>query len=232
VALTTARLRLGPTGRLPVDRAGVDNAAVTDPAQPLREAEVDLDPVAQFAVWFEHAAQAGVPAPEAAAVASATTGGAPSVRMVLVKRADHSGFVFYTNYDSRKGRELAANPAAALLFYWSPVNRQVRIEGRVQRVPAQETAAYVRSRARASQLSALASPQSRPVPSRAVLEQRVAELADRYADAELPLPETWGGFRLVPETFEFWQQRADRLHDRLRYSRTDGGAWRLERLAP
>jgi pyridoxamine 5'-phosphate oxidase len=205
---------------------------VTGPVQPLREADVDPDPVAQFAVWFEQAARAGVPAPEAAAAASATADGAPSVRMVLVKRADESGFVFYTNYDSRKGRELAANPSVALLFYWSQLNRQVRIEGRVQRVPAEETAAYVRTRARGSQLSALASPQSRPIESRAVLEQRVAELAGRYAGTELPLPETWGGFRLVPETFEFWQQRDDRLHDRLRYSRTSGGDWRLERLAP
>lgn len=205
---------------------------MTGPVQPLREADVDPDPVAQFAVWFEQAARAGVPAPEAAAVASATADGAPSVRMVLVKRADESGFVFYTNYDSRKGRELAANPSAALLFYWSQLNRQVRIEGRVQRVPVEETAAYVRSRARGSQLSALASPQSRPIESRAVLEQRVAELAGRYAGAELPLSETWGGFRLVPEVFEFWQQRDDRLHDRLRYSRTSGGDWRLDRLAP
>ena len=205
---------------------------MTDPGQPLREADVDPDPVAQFAVWFEQAADAGVPAPEAAAVATAGADGAPSVRMVLVKRADASGFVFYTNYDSRKGQELAVNPLAALLFYWSPLNRQVRIEGPAQRLPVQETATYIRSRARGSQLSALASPQSRPIESRAVLEQRVAELADRYAGTELPLPESWGGFRLVPETFEFWQQRDDRLHDRLRYSRTAGSDWRLERLAP
>jgi pyridoxamine 5'-phosphate oxidase len=205
---------------------------VTDPGQPLREADVDPDPVAQFARWFEQAAQSGVPAPEAAAVATADADGAPSVRMVLVKRADASGFVFYTNYDSRKGRDLAANPSAALLFYWSPLNRQVRIEGRVQRVPVAETAAYVRTRARGSQLSALASPQSRPIESRAELEQRVAELADQYAGVELPVPGSWGGFRLLPETFEFWQQRDDRLHDRLRYSRTAGSDWRLERLAP
>jgi pyridoxamine 5'-phosphate oxidase len=205
---------------------------VTDPGEPLREADVDPDPVAQFAVWFQQAADVGGPAPDAAAVATADADGAPSVRMVLVKGADASGFVFYTNYDSRKGRELAANPSAALLFYWSPLNRQVRIEGRVQRVPAAETAAYVRSRARGSQLSALASPQSRPIESRGALERRVAELADRYAGVELPVPESWGGFRLVPETFEFWQQRDDRLHDRLRYTRTAGSAWRLERLAP
>jgi pyridoxamine 5'-phosphate oxidase len=205
---------------------------MTDPTQPLLEADVDLDPVAQFSVWFEQAAQAGVPAPEAAALATAGADGAPSVRMVLVKRADENGFAFYTNYDSRKGRQLAVNSAAALLFYWSQLNRQVRIEGRVQRVPVEETSAYVRSRARGSQLSALASPQSRPIESRAVLEQRIAELADRYADSELPLPEAWGGFRLVPDTFEFWQQRDDRLHDRLRYSRNAGGRWRLERLAP
>ena len=171
--------------------------------------------------------------PEAAAVATASPGGIPSVRMVLVKRADETGFVFYTNYESRKGSELAANPAAALLFYWIPLDRQVRIEGSVQRVSASETAAYARSRARGSQLSALASPQSQVIASRTALEQRVTELTERYADADaLPLSERWGGFRLVPEAVEFWQQRDDRLHDRLRYRRNDRGGWRLDRLAP
>jgi len=205
---------------------------VTDRHHPLHEADVDPDPFRQFAAWFAQARDAGVAAPEAAAVATAGADGAPSVRMVLVKRADEAGFVFYTNYESRKGGELAVNPAAALLFYWIPLDRQVRIDGSVQRVPASETAAYARSRPRASQLSALASPQSQVLESRAALERRVTELAERYADAELPLSEIWGGFRLMPETVEFWQQRDDRLHDRLRYRRRDGGGWRLERLAP
>jgi pyridoxamine 5'-phosphate oxidase len=152
--------------------------------------------------------------------------------MVLVKQADGDGFVFYTNYESRKARELTANPAAALLFYWDPLGRQVRIEGGVERTTAAESEAYIRSRARGSQLSALSSPQSRPIETREVLEARVAELADRYADAELPLPDAWGGFRLTPQTFEFWQNRNDRLHDRLLYRRRLEGGWATERLAP
>ena len=205
---------------------------MTDYAQPLREEDADPDPVAQFRVWFHAAAEAGLRMPEAAAVATASDEGAPSVRMVLVKQADERGFVFYTNYESRKARELAANRFAALLFYWDPLGRQVRIEGTVERTTAEESAAYIRSRARGSQLSALSSPQSRPVESRAALEARVAELTDRYADAELPLPEAWGGFRLTPQTFEFWQNRDDRLHDRLLYRRRPEGGWAIERLAP
>jgi pyridoxamine 5'-phosphate oxidase len=205
---------------------------MSDFAQPLREEDTDPDPVAQFRVWFAAAAEAGLRMPEAAAVATASNDGAPSVRMVLVKQADHRGFVFYTNYESRKARELAVNPFAALLFYWDPLGRQVRIEGTVQRTTAEESAAYIRSRARGSQLSALSSPQSRPVESRAALEARVAELTDRYADADLPQPEAWGGFRLNPQTFEFWQNRDDRLHDRLLYRRRPAGGWAIERLAP
>ena len=170
--------------------------------------------------------------PEAAAVATAANDGAPSVRMVLVKQVDEDGFVFYTNYESRKSRELAVNPAAALLFYWDPLGRQVRIEGGVERITREESEAYIRSRPRGSQLSALSSPQSRPIESRAVLEERVAELTDRYADADLPMPEAWGGFRLTPQTFEFWQNRNDRLHDRLLYRRRLEGGWAIERLAP
>jgi pyridoxamine 5'-phosphate oxidase len=205
---------------------------MTDFAEPLREEDVDPDPVAQFHVWFAAAADAAVRMPEAAAVATAANDGAPSVRMVLVKQADENGFVFYTNYESRKARELAVNPAAALLFYWDPLGRQVRIEGAVERVTKEESEAYIRSRPRGSQLSALASPQSRPVESRAVLEERVAALTDRYAGADLPMPEAWGGFRLSPQTFEFWQNRNDRLHDRLLYRRRLEGGWAMERLAP
>ena len=203
-----------------------------DFVQPLREQDVDGDPLRHFESWFAQAASADVRAPEAAAVATASPDGAPSVRMVLVKRVDESGFVFYSNYESRKGLELAANPRAALLFHWALVGRQVRIEGRVERTSPGESAGYVRSRERGSQLSALASPQSRPIESRNLLEQRVAELAARYQGSDLPLPEAWGGFRLIPRSFEFWQQRDDRLHDRLRYTLTTDGRWRLERLAP
>ncbi len=203
-----------------------------DFAQPLREEDVDPDPVRQYHAWFQAAADVGVRMPEAAAVATAANDGTPSVRMVLVKRADEDGFVFYTNYESRKARELAVNPSAALLFYWDPLGRQVRIEGGVQRTTPEESAAYVRSRARGSQLSALSSPQSRPIAGRAELEARVAELSECYADDELPLPEAWGGFRLTPQTFEFWQNRNDRLHDRLLYRRGAQGGWAIERLAP
>ena len=201
-------------------------------ATPLREQDADPDPFKQFARWFDAAAQAGVRSPEAAALATASADGAPSARMVLVKRTREPGFEFFTNYGSRKGLELAANPRAALLFHWDPLGRQVRIEGPVERIGAAESAAYVRSRPRGSQLSALASPQSRRIESREQLERRVAELAERHEGSELPVPDFWGGFRLVPDSFEFWQHREDRLHDRLIYSRAAGGGWRLERLAP
>ena len=199
---------------------------------PLREDELDPDPVRQFGHWFEGARAVGVPAPEAVALATASAEGRPSARMVLMKEYGERGFVFYSGYESRKGQELAANPRAALLFYWEPVGRQVRIEGEVERTTASESAAYVRSRPRASQLSALASPQSAPIASRDLLERRVAGLADLHAGAELPLPEAWGGFRVVPDRFEFWQQRADRLHDRVRYARAAAGHWEMQRLAP
>jgi pyridoxamine 5'-phosphate oxidase len=207
---------------------------VPDLPQQLSEDDVDADPVRQFADWFAEEVYAGVSAPEAAALATASADGSPSVRMVLVKRYDDDGFVFFTNYESRKGGELAANPRAALLFHWDRLGRQVRIEGTVQRISPQETAQYVRSRPRLSQLSALASPQSRPIPDRQWLEHRLTEIAARHSEAELPLPETWGGFRLAPETFEFWQHRDDRLHDRLRYRPhdNDDGGWQMERLAP
>ena len=203
-----------------------------DFAQPLNESDVDPDPIVQFQSWFREAEQTGVRAPEAAAVATAAADGAPSVRMVLVKQADRDGFVFFTNYESRKGRELLANQRAALLFYWDQLGRQIRIEGPVARLTSEESAAYVRSRPRGSQLSALASPQSQPVQSRQTLEDRVTELAARYGQAELPIPDNWGGFRLAPEQIEFWQHRQDRLHDRLQYTRDRQQGWRIERLAP
>jgi pyridoxamine 5'-phosphate oxidase len=203
-----------------------------DYGRPLREQDADADPLRQFADWFAQVQQTGMRMPEAAAVATASADGAPSVRMVLVKTVDERGFAFFTNYESRKGAELAANPRAALLFHWDPLGRQVRITGPVARTSPQETEAYVRTRARGSQLSALASPQSQVVAGRDELEDRVAELEDRYRDQELPVTERWGGFRVVPEEIEFWQQRDDRLHDRLRYRRSADGGWTIERLAP
>jgi pyridoxamine 5'-phosphate oxidase len=201
-------------------------------AHPLREEDADPDPLSQFAEWFAQAAAAGVRAPEAAALATATPDGAPSVRIVLVKETGAAGFVFYSSYASRKGGELAANPRAALLFHWDPLGRQVRVEGPVERIGAEESAAYVRSRPRASQISALVSPQSAVIKSRQALEGWTEELAAHYEGAPLPLPDSWGGFRLLPVSVEFWQHREDRLHDRLRYTREGDGRWRLQRLAP
>jgi pyridoxamine 5'-phosphate oxidase len=201
-------------------------------AVPFREQDADPDPLRQFAAWFKDAGEAGVRIPEAMAVATASGTGLPTVRMVLMKGYDERGFVFFTHYASRKGRELGANPQAALLFYWDPLGRQVRLEGPVERTSPEETAAYVRSRPAGSQLSALASPQSEVLASREQLERRVSELEARYSNTELPPPADWGGFRVRPDTFEFWQNREDRLHDRLRYTREPDGAWRIDRLAP
>jgi pyridoxamine 5'-phosphate oxidase len=203
---------------------------VDERARPLDEAELDRDPFRQFETWFAEAATA-VRAPEAMAIATAAADGAPSLRMVLLKAVDERGFVFYTGYESRKGAELAANPRAALLFYWDPLGRQVRVEGGVTKVTAEESERYFHSRPRGAQLAALASRQSTPIGSRAELDARYAELVRSLEGREVPLPPHWGGLRLVPDVFEFWQHRENRLHDRVRYRR-DGGHWLLERLSP
>jgi len=197
---------------------------------PLRRADLDPDPLRQFAAWYTQAADA-VDAPEAVVLATATSSGAPSARMVLLKGFDQRGFVFYTNYFSRKGQEIAQNPRAAMLFHWTPPGRQVRVEGAVHRIDAAESDAYFKTRPPGSRLSAAASPQSRPVASREVLETAVAELASRYPDGAVPRPEEWGGLRLVASRFEFWQHGDDRLHDRFSYRR-EGEAWAVERLGP
>ena len=188
-------------------------------------------PLALFERWFEEAREHGAFEPHAVALATATPDGAPSARMVLMKGFDDRGLSFFTNYDSRKGGELAANPKAALLFHWPELGRQVRIEGTVSQVDRRETEAYAHSRSRASQLSALASPQSRPVPDRGWLERRVEELDREHAGADLPIGDDWGGYRVEPSAWEFWQHRPNRLHDRFRYELMDS-AWRAERLAP
>ena len=194
---------------------------------------MDPDPLRQFAQWFAEAREAGGFMAEAATLATASPDGRPSARIVLVKRFDESGFAFFSGYRSRKGRELAVNPHAALLFHWAKLGRQVRVEGLVARVTPEETAAYVRSRPRESQLSALASRQSEVIPSRHALEDAVGELTRRHAGEDLPLPADWGGYRLKPEEYELWQHRADRLHDRVRYRRSrERDGWVRERLAP
>ena len=205
---------------------------MTDASRPFRAEDADPDPFHQFKRWFAEAAEVGTSQPEAAALATATPQGTPSVRMVLVKQTGPDGFVFYTNYESRKGGELTANPRAALLFHWERLGRQVRLEGPVKRTTREESLAYAHSRPRGSQLSAAASPQSRPVPDRSWLEQRVAELDAEYAGRDVPLSDSWGGFRLAPERFEFWQHRVSRLHDRFVYTPDPSGGWKVERLAP
>jgi pyridoxamine 5'-phosphate oxidase len=196
----------------------------------LAEADVDADPVVQFGRWFEQATQAGLLEPSAMTLATATPDGRSSARMVLLRGFDERGFCFYTNYESRKAAELAANPRAALVFWWDALERQVRIEGRVEPTSRAESEAYFASRPPGSQLSAAASPQSQVI-DRATLERRVAELATSLPDGTVPLPDFWGGYRLAPEVVEFWQGRPNRLHDRLRYRRA-GDAWVIERLAP
>ncbi len=192
---------------------------------------LDPDPLRQFRAWFAEAETAGIEAPESIALATATKDGRPSLRMVLLKHADESGFGFYTNLESRKALELAANPVAALLAYWQALGRQVRIEGTVEPASREASAAYFATRSPGSRLAAWASPQSRPIPDRGELQRLVEDARRRFPDGDVPLPAHWGGYRLVPDTYEFWQQGADRLHDRIRYNREDAG-WRRERLAP
>jgi pyridoxamine 5'-phosphate oxidase len=189
------------------------------------------DPLRQFEAWFREAQEAGVAVPETMTLATAAADGAPSARMVLLKGADVDGFVFYTGYSSRKGDELDENPCGALVFYWQPLGRQVRIEGPVERVTEAESEAYFSTRPRGSQLAAWASQQSRPLASREELEQRYAELEREHEGREVPLPPHWGGFRLRPQAIEFWEHRENRLHDRVRYTRAREG-WRAVRLSP
>ena len=197
----------------------------------MEERDLDPDPLRQFEAWFAEAREAGVEVPEAMALATATPSGRPSARMVLLKGADERGFAFHTNYESRKGDELAANPQAALLFHWRPLGRQVRVEGRVERVSPDESEAYFRTRPLGSRIAAWASPQSRPLTDRAELERLYEEASERLPGDDVPRPPHWGGFRLVPVAYEFWQHAENRLHDRVRYER-DGNGWRRERLAP
>ena len=195
------------------------------------EEEADPDPIAQFKRWYADAEQAGLYLPESMAVATATPDGRPSVRMMLLKGVDSRGFVFFTNYESRKGGELAENPRVALVFHWNELQRQVRVEGPVERTSAEESDAYFQSRLRGSRIGAWASAQSRTLNSRKELMGRVKEMVARFKGGKIPLPPFWGGVRLAPESIEFWQGRADRLHDRILYRRSAGG-WLISRLSP
>ncbi len=199
--------------------------------QGLPKASADRDPIELFGEWFEAAERTGMLLPEALTLATSTRDGVPSARQVLLKRHDADGFVFYTNYASRKARELEENPRAALLVHWPLLQRQVRIEGSVTRATEAESSVYFHSRPRGSQIGAWASRQSEFLPSRAELERRVNEYERKFSGVEVPLPNFWGGYRVIPEQIEFWQGRASRLHDRLLFSRTEAG-WRAERVYP
>jgi pyridoxamine 5'-phosphate oxidase len=197
----------------------------------VREEALNSDPVVEFGNWYRAARRAGVPLPHSMTLATATAGGEPSARIVFLKSFDPQGFVFYTNYDSRKASEIAGNPAAALLFHWSDLWRQVRVEGRLTKVSEAESDAYFRSRPRKSQLGAWASRQSSAIPGREHLLAEFAKAEARFAGGKVPRPPGWGGYRLRPQAVEFWQGRMHRLHDRFLYKR-EGDGWRRERLAP
>jgi pyridoxamine 5'-phosphate oxidase len=197
----------------------------------LDEKTIDRDPIKQFQLWFNDAIAAKLPLPEAMTLATATPEGKPSARMVLLKQVDVDGFVFFTNYRSAKAEQLDANPYAALVFYWSQLDRQVRVEGSVVKTSAEESRDYFRTRPRESQIGAWASEQSQAISSREVLEQRAQELETLYGDREVDCPEHWGGYRLKPERIEFWKSRIGRLHDRILYQR-DATGWSITRLSP
>jgi pyridoxamine 5'-phosphate oxidase len=198
----------------------------------LDEKRVERDPIKQFQLWLDEAIAAKLPLPEAMNLATATPEGRPSSRMVLLKQVDHEGFVFFTNYHSAKAAQLEANPYAALVFYWAPLERQVRIEGKVERTSAEESETYFQTRPRESQIGAWASPQSSVIADREVLEQRARELEEYYRDREIECPGHWGGYRLRPDRIEFWKGRVGRLHDRILYELLSDGAWTIKRLAP
>jgi pyridoxamine 5'-phosphate oxidase len=214
---------------MPPDLTGLRNEYA---AHGLRRADLHSDPLQQFGAWFAAALAADIRDVNAMSLATATSDGKPSVRIVLLKGFDERGFAFFTNYDSEKGRQLEANPSAALVFYWVQLERQVRISGAVEKTSREDSAAYFHSRPIGSRLGAWASKQSEIVDARQVLDSRLTEMTERFEDGDIPLPPHWGGYRVKPDKMEFWQGRPNRLHDRFRYSRRADATWQIDRLAP
>ena len=198
----------------------------------LDENQINRDPIQQFQLWFDEAIAAKLPMPDAMSLATVTADCRPTSRMVLLKQVDGYGFVFFTNYESAKAKQLDANPYAALVFYWPQLERQVRVEGKVTKTSAEESAAYFKTRPRESQIGAWASPQSEVIAAREVLEQRARELAELYCDRDVECPAHWGGYRLTPDRIEFWKGRVGRLHDRILYELQPDDSWTIQRLAP
>ncbi len=215
------------TIRVKIDERRKDHSLLN-----LREEDLDPDAIRQFRLWLDDALHSDVPEANAMALATSTPDGRPSVRMVLLRGIDERGLSFFTNYESRKAREIEANPYASMVFFWPELERQVRVEGRIERTSAEESDRYFQGRPAGSRLGAWASSQSQVIASRDELEAQFRALEDRYLDSSIPRPENWGGYRLIPDVFEFWQGRPNRLHDRLRYVRQPDGGWLIERLAP
>src|SRR5471030_795544 len=201
-------------------------------AASLSETTINANPIKQFDTWFNEAIEAKLPEPNAMTLATATHDGRPSARIVLLKGFDADGFMFYTNYLSRKGKEITKNPLGAITFFWGELERQVRIEGTIEKLSKEESDKYFQSRPKGSQLGALASPQSQEIPNREILESRMTQLETEYADKDVPKPSFWGGYILKPRMIEFWQGRSSRLHDRILYKKIDNKNWKKVRLAP
>jgi pyridoxamine 5'-phosphate oxidase len=215
-----------------MDKLDINNLRRDYTLAGLRRKDLDADPLAQFTKWFHQALAAKLPEANAMTLATANKQGQPSARIVLLKTVDERGFIFYTNYESRKGRELEWNPNAALLFYWAELERQISITGTVSKIKRDESVAYFNSRPKGSRLAALVSNQSEPIPDRGLLEKRMAAMFAKYPGEEVPMPESWGGYCLAPNRIEFWQGRPSRLHDRFEYLKLLDNTWQIERLAP